>query len=217
MEAAPILICFAVREEAAKFVQPPGMTRPLRKVITGMGRDNATAGIRKALSGTRPHLVITAGFAGGLNPELAVGAVVFDTDAELEATLGARLLDAGAIPGKLHCADCVAVTAAEKQVLWQLTGADVVEMESSVIRAICRERKIPSATVRVISDAAREDLPLDFNDLMTASHRMNFAKLGWTLLTHPGKIPELLRFQKQTIFAAQRLGETLQQSLLRGL
>src|SRR6202030_718505 len=132
--------------------------------------------IRKILSTIKPRLVITAGFAGGLDPELAVGTVVFDLDPELEAGLGAKLLQAGAKPSKFHCAECVAVTAAEKQVLRQLTGADVVEMESAIIREVCLKNKIPSATVRVISDAANEDLPLDFNALMTADYRINYLK-----------------------------------------
>jgi len=185
----PILVCFAVKEEARYFHARAGVSAV---VITGMGRDNAAAGVRKALATVRPRLVITAGFAGGLNPELKTGTALFEADE------GAGL------------------RAAEKQVLWQLTGADAVEMESSVIRTICWEHKIPSATIRVISDAAAEDLPLDFNELMTRRHRINYAKLAGTLLRRPGKIPQLLRFQKQTVFAAQRLGEVLQQSLSIG-
>jgi adenosylhomocysteine nucleosidase len=213
MYQSPILVCFAVKEEAG-FFQAPASIGNCQKLITGMGRKNADRAIRKFLSTIKPRLLITAGFAGGLNPELAAGTVVFDVDQELEASLGAKLLKAGAMPAKFHCAECVAVTAAEKQVLWQLTGADVVEMESAIIRAICRENKIPSATVRVISDAAGEDLPLDFNVLMTADDRINYLKLTWRLITDPQKIPGLLRFQKQTSFAARQLAEKLRESLL---
>jgi len=209
MNQRPILVCFAVKEEARFFQARSGACEVL---ITGMGQGNAAASIRRALSTTRPRLVITAGFAGGLNPELMNGTVLFDEDQE--AGLGAKLLKCGAMPGKFHCTDCVAVLAAEKQVLRQLTGADAVEMESSVIRTICGEHKIPSATIRVISDGATEDLPLDFNALMTHRQRINFAKLAWTLIRAPGKIPQLQRFQKQTVFAARRLGEVLGKALL---
>lgn len=211
MSQPPILVCFAVKEEARYFHARAGVSAV---VITGMGRDNAAAGVRKALATVRPRLVITAGFAGGLNPELKTGTALFEADEG--AGLAEKLLKCGALPAKFHGADCVAVRAAEKQVLWQLTGADAVEMESSVIRTICWEHKIPSATIRVISDAAAEDLPLDFNELMTRRQRINYAKLAGTLLRRPGKIPQLLRFQKQTVFAAQRLGEVLQQSLSIG-
>ncbi|HEX3799105.1 MAG TPA: hypothetical protein VH413_10425 [Verrucomicrobiae bacterium] len=212
MKDAPILVCFALKEEA-KYFSAPTTRGGCEKRITGMGGQNATDGIRKAIAALHPRLVITAGYAGGLNPELANGTIVFDTDSELESTLGTKLLAADAIPVKFHCADCVAVNASEKQVLWQLTGADAVEMESAVIREVCREHKIPSATVRVISDAAQENLPLDFNELMTAKYRINFVKLALRIASQPAKIPELMRFQKQTLAASQRLGEALEKSL----
>lgn len=176
-----------------------------------MGRKNAEDGIRKALSTTRPKLVVTAGFAGGLNPKLKVGTVVFEE--ESEAGLTPKLLDAQAVQVRFHCAERVAVTAAEKGALWRSTGADAVEMESEIIRTICREQQIPAATVRAISDAADEDLPLDFNTLMTSDCRINYAKLAWKIATGPQRIPKLLKFQNHTVFAAKKLAEALKNSL----
>jgi adenosylhomocysteine nucleosidase len=210
---SPILICFAVKEEA-RFFLLPGLKRNRKGLITGMGRHNAATSFRRALSDVRPRLVITAGFAGGLNPDLKVGTVVFDQD--YDAGLGGNLLSWGAVQGAFHCARRVAVTAVEKKELWKSTGCDAVEMESAVIRTICHEEKIPSATIRVISDAANEDLPLDFNALMTPADRINYFKLAWKVLSGPQKIPQLMRFNEQTIMAARKLGEALEFSLREG-
>jgi adenosylhomocysteine nucleosidase len=206
----PALVCFAVKEEA-KFFLPGLSSNECVTLIAGMGQKNAAEGIRKYLASASPRLVITAGFAGGLNPELKAGSVVFDEDAD--AGLGAKLREAGGRSIRFHCATRVAITAAEKTALRQQTGADAVEMESAVIRSLCREKGIPSATVRVISDAADENLPLDFNALMTADYRIDFARLVGKVLLSPGKIPALMRFQKQTQMAARALAAVLRRSL----
>jgi adenosylhomocysteine nucleosidase len=206
MNPSPILVCFAVKEEANGLGRPH-KSDSWKTLLTGMGKKNATASIRQALAEFQPRLVISAGFAGGLNSELKFGTVVFDEDAN--AGLAERLLKAGAVPAKFHCADRVAVTAAEKRALHQSTGADAVEMESSVIRTLCREHKIPSATIRVISDAAGTDLPLDFNALMTPDYQIHYGRLALQLLWSPGKISQLISFQHATSLAAKNLGLVL--------
>jgi len=227
------LITFAVKEEARPFQKLIGPHSDLCVLLTGIGQRNADKAIRNALDQQTPKLVLTCGFAGGLNPELTAGDVVFSTDEDLssrrgneadsplnvqapppcvrgyEPCLSAALLASGARPAKFHCAEKVVVTAEEKRALRQSTGADAVEMESGVIRRICREHKIPVATVRVISDAADEDLPLDFNRLMDAGHNLSYGRLALALLKSPGRIGSVIKLQKRTQAAAEKLAEVL--------
>ena len=203
-----MLVCFAVKEEAQRFNPPEGV----KILLTGMGRRNAEEALRGALQTEIPRLVLTCGFAGGLKPELTKGTVIFSVgdDTRLESVL----LEAGAKPGYFHCAENVATTAEQKRRLREKTGADAVEMESEVIRGICRGQKIPSATIRVILDTETEDLPLDFNQLMTARQTLHYGKLALALLRSPGKISALLELQRQSRAAAERLAEVLRRIIV---
>ena len=207
------LICFAVKEEAAPFLKFTENHPNVSVLITGMGRKNSERAILESLSKNLPTLVLTCGFAGALNLGLEIGAVVFDADAESE--IASPLKEAGANPAKFYCAPRVATTADEKTALRESTGADVVEMESGVIREICRQKNIPSATIRAVSDAAHDDLPLDFNALMTANDAISFPKLALALMKSPGKIPQLMQLQKNTQAAAAELAKVLEKLLSR--
>lgn len=206
-EPVTFLVCFAVKEEAKFFLPHLSRAGSVQGWVTGMGRRNAAESIREAVAAVEPECVLTCGFAGGLNPELSLGAVVFDHD--FDAGVEKPLLEIGAVPATFHCSKRVAITAREKRELWGTTGADVVEMESSVIRNLCHEWKIPSATIRVISDTAQDDLPLDFNALMTSDDRIHFGRLALAVLSSPRKIPQLIAFQRQTMTAARELGRVL--------
>ena len=197
-----VLFCFAVEQEA-KYLSRAGMDI----LITGMGRENAERSLHRQLRSQMPQLVVSCGFAGGLNPYLSVGTVVFAGDEE--AGLTPALLRAGACPVRFYCAERVAATVEEKRRLWEQTGADAVEMESQIIRAICRAHGIPSATIRVISDSAHDNLPLDFNLFMTAEQRIDYGRLMLALLMSPQKLPAILRLQRQTQLAARRLASVL--------
>lgn len=197
------MVTFAVKEEMKFFAGADGV----RRYLTGMGRDNAEAAISKAVHEIKPRLVLTCGFAGGLNPVLKASEVIFQAD---EGTpLSAALKEAGGTAVSFFCARRVAITSEEKQRLWRGTGLDAVEMESESIRDYCREYNIPSATVRVISDTALEDLPLDFNTLMSPAQKINYSKLTWALVRAPFKLAELLAFQQKSVDAAKALGAFL--------
>ena len=71
--SAPVLVCFAVQQEAKPFQQLARGKPDAQVLLTGMGSRNAEAAIRAALKDVRPSRVYTCGFAGGLNPELKLG------------------------------------------------------------------------------------------------------------------------------------------------
>lgn len=197
------LVCFAVREEA-KYFQPTGSASV---VVTGIGPRNAERALLSTLTTQRPSLVLTCGFAGGLDPGLRRGEIVFDAaDAEWMAS---PLQQLGARAAKFHCTDRIAVTVADKQVLRQQTNADVVEMESGVIRRLCQERGIAAATVRIISDDAVTPLPLDFNQLAKPDGNISYGRLALVLLDSPATIPKLMRFQRELDVSSKRLGTLL--------
>lgn len=199
------LVCFAVPEEAAAFRRtlPPDC----EILVTRMGPGPAERHFRDRLRSPWPSTVLTCGFAGALDPALRNGTVVFDCDPALPWAPALRA--AGALPARFHCARRVAVTVEEKTRLRQTTGADVVEMESGVIRRLCREQGLPSATVRVISDQADEDLPVDFNDLMRPDGRLHFPRLLGRLLRSPGRLGRMIRLGRTTAGAARNLAGVL--------
>jgi adenosylhomocysteine nucleosidase len=207
------LVCFAVPEEAAFASLLPRIPGGRQVLVTGMGRRNASTRFVQALERLNPERVLTCGFAGALNPKLRIGDVLFEED--FDAGLGDMLEELGVIPARFHCATRVAVTAREKSDLRRSTGMDAVEMESAVIRTLCRERGIPSATVRAVSDTADEDLPLDFNALMTSEQKISMTRLAGALIRSPRSIPRLLQLQRNTRVAARRLAEVLDGLLSR--
>jgi hypothetical protein len=249
------LICFALKEEAVPFRKIAAGKSGVSILLTGIGRQNAEKSLREFLNSRKsrgnetqigkeletphvvsyePKLVLTCGFAGGLNPDLKLGDVVFETPSirssrheEAQTKIGnrkseigneleppyvgyyERLITAGAKPAKFFCAKRIATTVAEKKRLRDETGADAVEMESAAIRVVCAERGIPCATVRVISDPASVDLPLDFNALAKPDKSLDFGKLFLTIAKSPGKISALMELRKKTGFAAEQLAGVL--------
>jgi adenosylhomocysteine nucleosidase len=211
-ESGDILVCFAVKEEAAPFRKSICGKPGLRILVTGMGQRNAATGIGAAFAAGKPKLVLTCGFAGALTPELREGQIIFATK---EAALGNALTAEGGRPVRFHCDERVAATVKEKQLLRRETGCDAVEMESGAICGFCEGREVTSATVRVVLDEAGQDLPLDFNRVMTDKMEVDYFMLTLALVRRPGIIAGLVRFQTQARRAAERLAAFLVKAIDR--
>ncbi|HTV41539.1 MAG TPA: hypothetical protein VMF08_13235 [Candidatus Sulfotelmatobacter sp.] len=213
MEDKNVAVCFALAEEAAAFQKLSENNVPV--FLTGIGRENAEKAGQAYLAAHTPSLLLTCGFAGGLIAELKIGDVVFEIPAsaaggnEVFAEIRSKLSAAGAREAKVFCADRIATTAADKKKLREETGADAAEMESGAIQALCRRQGIPCVTVRVISDTANEDLPLDFNQFLKEDKSMDMSKLMMAVAKAPWKMGALMELQKNTKLAAQKLAEAL--------
>lgn len=198
------LVCFAVAQEKQYFHAPESV----HALVTGMGAPAAACNLARTLEVEHPGLIIAAGFAGGLNPELKLGQVILD-DADLQEH-GLNLSGpAELFHGKIHSASKVMVTPSEKASLRKESEADAVDMESSAIRSIARSHRIPMIALRVITDPYNEALPLDFNQFMNSTGSVRYGRLAFHLLSNPSTVSGLIQFQKKLEYAAQQLGATL--------
>lgn len=146
--------------------------------------------------------IVSTGFCGALDPALEVGDIVVSGGEVRSARRFVR--------GEILTADRVAVTAEEKRTLRERTGASAVEMESAAVAAKAREWGVPFRCIKVVSDAAREDMPLDFNRYRDAAGRFSRGRIALAALRHPfAAVPGLLRLDRNCRFAAEKLGEFL--------
>jgi adenosylhomocysteine nucleosidase len=82
--------------------------------------------------------------------------------------------------------------------------AKAVEMETSAIAAVAKEKGLPLLSIRVISDRVDQEL-LDSSSFLGSDGEISTLKAGWYVLTHPGSIKSALSLRTQTQFATQSM------------
>jgi adenosylhomocysteine nucleosidase len=82
---------------------------------------------------------------------------------------------------------------------------EAIDMESAAVMAHFIKRAVPSVTVRAISDAADEDLPVDFDRCLTPQGAIKPLSLVNEIVRRPGNLSNLVRFGRQSNQAAQKL------------
>jgi adenosylhomocysteine nucleosidase len=226
----PLLLCFATEDEARPFRSVARHLEGVQLLLTGVGAANATRSLEAALSKVgrdsveprsavetglgstesrhtaRFAAVINAGFAGALDPALRAGALVCESS-HTRLLWAAR--DAGCAPVPFAHSDRILITPAEKSALRAATEADAVDMESAALRAVCARRGIPFLNLRVISDAADEAMPLDFNRCCTPDLRLQIHRVLLELAKSPARLPRLLAFHRTVRRCAATLATAL--------
>ena len=165
------------------------------------------------LSASKLEAVISTGFCGALDPnlnenEIVVGTEVLDSATNTRYPCAPVLADRSFTSGVVVTQDRIANTAAEKAAL-SATGAIAVDMEAAAVSAHAKRARLPFTCIKVVSDRADESFGLDLNEMRAKDGRIARGKIGIYALTHPTKLPELLRLKRRAEGAAQKLGEFL--------
>ena len=175
-------------------------------VANGMGQQRAAAAVAAADS-FRPDAIVSTGFCGALDDQLAVADVIAAT----EVIGGGCVYPARPIEAPRHGAIVsvgrVAQTAAEKRKLRE-TGASAVEMEAAAVADAAERRGLPFFCVRAVTDLADESMTNDFNRaLRNDGHLDTIVILRGALVRPALRVPELLRLRRRCVRAAEALGE----------
>jgi adenosylhomocysteine nucleosidase len=152
-------------------------------IANGPGKERVEEGLAKKI---QVDGIVSTGFCGALDPALRVGDIVRE----------------------LHSIDRVAVTAGEKRVLRESTGAAAVDMESAALARKAGEWAVPFYAIRAVSDTALEDMPLDFNAYRGNDGRFSRSRIAMAALARPfSRVPALLRLDRNCRIAAESLGD----------
>jgi len=204
--------------------------RPLLVCHTGVG-SRAGEAAATVLGQYRPESVLSVGLAGALSPECAVGDLVFCEQvyrAEPESEAGrapepvlsdlllletARTAASGRglstrTGSSLTTAHLVAEPR-QKTLLRQVTGMDVVEMESYWVGRAALEQRLPFLAVRVISDGVGDPVP-DIPGVVTPEGEQRVRQVLPYVLRHPASIPHLLRLAGGELKAVANLTRFLE-------
>jgi adenosylhomocysteine nucleosidase len=186
-------------------------------LLTGIGRKSAWLETAKKVWNGDVNICISSGLAGALRPEYRPGEILAARVVHAAGTgkavscdgdlMRLALENGGREVGSFYSVDEVILSANEKSELGK--SYDAVEMESGEV--LC-EMAAPGARViaiRGISDAAEEDLPLDFNRVTTSTGEVSLSRVLREVARHPTAVPALIRFGRQSQVAAERLGEFL--------
>ena len=168
--------------------------------LTGIGPVRARRAARYALQAS-PALCISSGLAGALKDsysrgELLAAGEVTETRGKHVFRAAPELLERAVACGArsverfLTNSSVVSSAAAKRELGAQ---GDAVEMESAGVLAAAAAADVPAVAIRVISDEAGQDLPLDFNRVLTTRGKVRPVRLLSSIAAEPAALRGLLQ------------------------
>jgi adenosylhomocysteine nucleosidase len=200
--------------------------RPLKKFIcelpgkeivlieSGMGARSAEEAFGAELTGFTPDLLIFSGFAGGLHPDLPVGAVCFTTSAR-EISSGQvfhfrfsdKLIDFMTQNGIRPVLGLSAEQPGNKRTLSALAAGQtaVLDMETATLARMAFQNKIPFVCFRAVSDALDHDLGFDLSDIADERGRIRLTGVLVAVIRKPATLKAFYLSWRRSRRAAKNL------------
>jgi len=202
-----LAVTFALPSESRDFVRlMAGRHQEVAIFHTGVGAALAASRIESFLDSKPFDLLISSGFAGGVDHSLGVATLFVAenfSDPKLLKQAQELLI---CRTGKLVTAERVIENPAERTAFAREHGADAVDMETEHIANACAARKIPFISLRAISDTAAAPFPAPAGVLFDLEQqRTRFRRLAPYLLTRPAAVVRLARFARQIAAARTEL------------
>jgi adenosylhomocysteine nucleosidase len=189
-------------------------------VESGIGATAAARATKAAIDFYKPQWVISAGFAGALHEDLRRGHVLMaDTVASEQGeqlSVGIKLqphvLSAtkGLHVGRLLSVDRLIRRADERHKLHEQHAALACDMETFAVAQTCRDASTRLLSVRIISDAVDDELPLEIENLLT--QKSLAGKLGaaaGAVMHRWGAAKDLWNLREDALKASDRLAKFL--------
>jgi adenosylhomocysteine nucleosidase len=189
---------------------------------TGDGERNARRGAETLISMISVQRLIVVGIAGAASDDLRPGALVVADEVHEESgsawradpTHVTEAVRAGARPARLVSARKIADTPAVKRGLAAgARGAVAVDLESAAYVAAAEQAGVPWTVLRVISDAADEELPPLLNRARDDGGAVRRGVVARGLLTNWSAVPVLLRLRARLQAASVTLADAVERIL----
>ncbi|MBI5427692.1 MAG: hypothetical protein HZA02_05350 [Nitrospinae bacterium] len=201
--------------------------RRIALVRSGIGQIRARRSLEQARERLTLSLVVSMGFAGGLDPRLEVGDLIVadkvlamptgspDTGPEpREISLRSPCAEqamalADSADGKVYAGGLLTVneivyTPERKRALGERYPVLAAEMETHALADLSAEKRIPFLAVRSITDTADHEL-MNFSPMQNDRGEVSPLKAGWYVLTHPGKAKDMVQLRAHSQKASARL------------
>jgi adenosylhomocysteine nucleosidase len=182
--------------------------------VAGVGRAAARLATELLVAGHQPRWLLSAGFAGALDPALRRNDIVLPHEIiDLEGRrFTVEVPDALAGQERhphqrLLTVDRVILEHEEKQSLRRNFDAHCVDMESSAVADVCSHRLLRFLSVRVISDDASTTLPREVATILahTGSYRVGAALRA--LWQRPGSLKDFWMMHERALEASEVLAK----------
>jgi nucleoside phosphorylase len=182
--------------------------------VSGMGFEAAEHDAR-ALIDAGCNALVSWGLAGGLDPRVSPGAVLVPEVSMLEgapdlstsSTWRTRVLASipAAAGGRLLTSKRAIGSAAEKRAAFLQSGAVAVDMESYAIAAVAEAHRLPFIALRVVVDAADDEVPAILVNVAGPGGRLAVGRLVMRLLASPRSLKPLRRLAQRYRIARRSL------------
>lgn len=197
-------------------------------VESGLGAEKAVTACVAMLDVFRPGRVLAAGFATGLDPKLPADSILvperiinaldrrewvsglqgWNNPQNRDGLyLGKKLLSLPEPPSK----------PTEKRKLFEKFHVEMADTDSFAISQLCQSRNVPFLAMKIVLNAADDEIPTEVRHISKQSDKPIARKLGATLgaiFNRPSSALDMLKMQERSLLASDKLGKEIKKSLI---